>query len=611
MQAQERQVSAGVVRALGRVLSALTPRERRHYWFLVAGKSLVGILDLAGIGLVGIVAASAASLANPSQAVTVMGLVLPHLSAQELFLALVAILVLFVGKSLLSIAFSRSVANFVANVEVRNTRVIVDEVLHRSLDELEVLSKGDVQWGVIGSTTAAFTGLLSRVSVFVAEGFLLLLVLGLFVVVDPVASLFAALYFGVVIGGLQMLLSRALARAGTDISEGSVESSSAISDAFGALREISVFQVQSFFSDRVVSARSRLSAGSAKASYLLGMPRYIVETALIAGVVVFAGVEFSTGDLAQALVVVGVFLTGGLRIMASLLPLQHALGQTKNESGQAEMSLSLIESQTRSFRSKPHEVITQPELRSLGSVVELTGVSYTYPTGQEPAIKEVSLGIPSGSRAAFIGPSGSGKSTLADIILGLLAPQDGRVQIDGLSPANIELSSPGMIGYVPQRPGIVAGSIAENVAFGIAPERIDRQRVREVLRLAHLGELSENLHGGIDAPIGERGASLSGGQIQRLGIARALYGRPRLLVLDEATSALDAHAEGVVTETLAELGPEVTILVIAHRLSTVQNADRVHLVQAGRITHSGTFSELRKEVPMVEEYVKLLGVDPD
>jgi ATP-binding cassette subfamily C protein len=168
---------------------------------------------------------------------------------------------------------------------------------------------------------------------------------------------------------------------------------------------------------------------------------------------------------------------------------------------------------------------------------------------------------------------------------------------------------PGRISYVPQRPGLVSGTIAENVALGLDLGEIDHERVRKALEQAHLWEFIQTLPEGVHTSIGKQADALSGGQIQRLGLARALYVNPGIVVLDEATSALDAGAEALVSQTLESLGSDVTVIVIAHRLSTVQHSDCVYVLESGRLMASGKFAELRKNVPMVAEYVELMSFD--
>jgi ATP-binding cassette subfamily C protein len=253
-----------------------------------------------------------------------------------------------------------------------------------------------------------------------------------------------------------------------------------------------------------------------------------------------------------------------------------------------------------------------PELqyaKNGGLDVVVKDVEFSYAGNVEATLRDIDLSIGGGQHVAIIGPSGAGKTTLVDLLLGLVIPDSGVVTIGGVEPTQLRMAFPGLISYVPQKPGLVSGTIAENIALGVPTDQIDLARVQEAVDAAYLGEFVESLPEGVNTSVGKQADALSGGQIQRLGLARALYTRPRLLILDEATSALDAGSEAFVSASLAKLDKDVTVLVIAHRLSTVQHSDAVHVVENGRITASGKFSILRKTVPMVAEYVKLMSFD--
>jgi ABC-type multidrug transport system fused ATPase/permease subunit len=223
-------------------------------------------------------------------------------------------------------------------------------------------------------------------------------------------------------------------------------------------------------------------------------------------------------------------------------------------------------------------------------------------------LDSVSLNISSSQSVALVGSTGAGKSTLADVILGVLLPDSGSVLISGVQPFESVQQWPGAMAYVPQDVAVLTGSVRENVALGIPSEFIDDSLVWGALERAHLADFLRSSRDGIETLVGENGVQLSGGQRQRLGIARALYSRPRLLVLDEATSALDAETERLVTETLDSLAGEVTLIIIAHRLATVRHCDQVIYLADGRITGSGTFSEVRAQVPDFDRQAQLLGL---
>lgn len=603
-------VSSSVVGATRRAYAVLLTREKRKYLALVTAKSLSGVLDVCGIVLVGFLASIAATGigAGGSGSSKVLGIEIPQMDASGILVMTCAVLAIFVLKAVIAIVITRALASHVARIESRNASLIATKVLSGQLDELKQLPKADFQYAVTASTTYAFTGILYNVGTIITESVLLGVITITFFLVDPVAAIFTVIYLGLVVVLIHLFIGRSLKRAGREAVAGTVDTMDLISGSIDTYREISVLHRRDYFINRISEARDRISRSDSTVTFLAGMPRYVVETALILGVVLLVAQQFLSGQYATGFATVGIFLAGGVRMMASLLPLQSSLANIKQNSEKSDLSLSLLErmnpeSQTR--RSSP----PVPMDLSGPFGVTLSKVGYHYPDSSESTLKSISLNIAAGTNVAIIGPSGAGKTTLVDVILGLADPQSGQVEISGFPPAEVRSVSPGSVAYVPQKPGLVAGSIAENVAIGIPSSEIDFERVRKVLADAYLGDLVDSLPDGIDSSVGAHGDALSGGQIQRLGLARALYTKPRLLVLDEATSGLDASSEASVSKSINALRGSVTVIVIAHRLSTVQHADVVHVLEAGRITASGEFKKLRKEVPVVAEYVRLMSFD--
>jgi ATP-binding cassette subfamily C protein len=299
--------------------------------------------------------------------------------------------------------------------------------------------------------------------------------------------------------------------------------------------------------------------------------------------------------------------------MGAILPLQTAVAALKVNTEQSSRARALLlevrADAAPTAGDRPAGPASESALAGGPLGVELAGLSYRYPGEQGLALSDVSLTIEPGGFVALVGPSGAGKSTLAEAILGLALPTAGTVLIGGSSPLALRAAAPGAVSYVPQRPGMVSGTIAENVALGIDAPDIDRDRVHEVLRFAQLSDFIATLPAGIDTTVGKQADAFSGGQIQRIGLARALYAQPRLLVLDEATSGLDAGTESVIADSLQKLRGSTTLVVIAHRLSTVQHADVVFVAENGTIAASGDFPTVRRTVPMVADYVKLMSFD--
>jgi ATP-binding cassette subfamily C protein len=245
----------------------------------------------------------------------------------------------------------------------------------------------------------------------------------------------------------------------------------------------------------------------------------------------------------------------------------------------------------------------------MGLPVRIDRATYRYAGDERDTLHSVSLDVVAGEHVAIIGPSGAGKTTLVDLMLGLILPDAGTVEIAGIEPNALRQLRPGAVAYVPQRPGMVSGSIAENIALGVEPEDIDHELLRKVVADAYLQDFIESLPDGLNTSVGKQVDALSGGQIQRIGLARALYARPQLLILDEATSGLDAASEAFISDTLHDMQGKVTVVVIAHRLSTVQHSDIVHVLDGGVVIASDKFKRLQATVPMVAQYVKLMSFD--
>jgi ATP-binding cassette subfamily C protein len=575
----------------------------------------VGLLDLFAIFLVGHLATSIALFAtlgsDPNRVIEFAGLAVPALNAQTLPVAASLIVGIFILKAIASVWMTRRMAVFLAGVEARAAHSIARISLGQGLEKLKRHSREEIYFAVQSGSPAAFNSILNSLGTVIAESTLFVLMIGAFFIVDWAAALAAMAYFGVIALSIHLLIGTWAEKAAEKVTQATIEGNSAIGDLGEVVRESSISRTQEHFFQRILESRQRAASGSANQFVLSGMPRYIIETALLLAVALFALWQATLGDIATAAGTLGVFLSGGLRLTASLIPLQNALVAIQQYTPAAKSALSLLESEevSRFVNATSTQPILQKVIADSGALeVSFHSVTYRYPDAQTPAVKDLVLQIAPGQQIALIGPSGSGKSTIADLLLGLLVPSEGRILIDGESPDVISKLNPGILGYVPQSPGMVRGSIAMNIALGVAPKDVDPVRLDEAVNKAHLTDLVESLPQGLDTDIGKRRNELSGGQIQRIGLARALYIRPKLLVLDEATSALDAKSEDIINSALDQMRGEVTVVLIAHRLNTVQRSDVVFLVEAGRISASGTFQELLKGNKTVEDLAQLMSV---
>jgi ABC-type multidrug transport system fused ATPase/permease subunit len=290
-----------------------------------------------------------------------------------------------------------------------------------------------------------------------------------------------------------------------------------------------------------------------------------------------------------------------MRIQQGTIGIRQSLGS-------AEPTLTLIES-LEGVDENP-AATNKLETSHTGFIpaIELRNLSLTYPKKVVPALDQVSLKIESGTFVAIVGPSGAGKTSLVDVLLGVLDASSGDVLISGERPLQTIAKWPGAIAYVPQDVAMSSGTIRENITLGFPENSADEELIYNALRIAQLSTFIESLPLGLDTQVGERGTKLSGGQRQRLGIARAMFTKPKLLVLDEATSALDGQTESDISSSILELKGVATVVMIAHRLSTVRFADLVVYIDGGKIVSQGSFEEVRREVPNFEKQAQLMGL---
>jgi ATP-binding cassette subfamily C protein len=591
----------------------MTPKERAKYFTFLGLRSFVAFFDLLGILAIGFLATSIALFvtlgSDASRAIEFGGVRIPAVTAQTLPLVAVLILTLFLAKAIISIALTRQLAYFLARVEARAARTVADRAFGSGLGEARLHSREEVYFAVQAGSPAAFNFVLNSVGTVAAEGLLFVLVIASFFFIDPLSAVGTLVYFALIATVIQLLIGNLMQKSAVRSAEGAVAANTAIGDLSETYREATILGKKDFFFQKIYEARVRTASSSATQLTLGGLPRYIVETALMIAVALFVLWQSASGDIVRAAGTLGIFLSGGLRLTASLLPLQTAMLSIKQSTPMAERALAFLgvdRSGKKPISKSPAE---QAVPTSLAVSVTLDNVTFQYPTSSEFTIRGISLEIHAGQQVAFIGPSGAGKSTIADLILGLLTPTQGSVLVAGEEPKQTIATKPGRLGYVPQRPGMVTGSVAENIALGTSDSELDMGRLRTAITESHLDHVLEDLPDGINTNLGKRKDELSGGQLQRIGLARALYPKPGLLVMDEATSALDAESENEINRALDEMRGRVTVILIAHRLNTVQRSDIVFLVEEGKITAAGTFPELLKSNETVQSLAKLMSID--
>jgi ATP-binding cassette, subfamily B, bacterial PglK len=610
-----------MLKAIMASLAFMSPKERMKWYLLTGLRALLSILDLAAILAIGFLVTSTAifltSGSDPDRVLQFAGLEIPAVNAQTLPWVSALLLATFLAKAILSIVLTKRAAFFVAKIEARSARTIAEASFVGDLGDARKWSREQMMYAIQQGSPAAFNVLLNAVNTFATEAMLFALICIGFLFVDPWATLAAVVYFGLIAFVMQYFVGSLMTKAGSIAAQSAVQANAAISDLIAVFRELLVLGKREKYIDNIYKARVAAADSAATQYYLSGMPRYIIEAALLVGVAMFVLAQALAGDIVKSAATIGVFLSGGFRLTAALLPLQNALLTINSVIPLASTAHEILASaETKKPASKSTKEAVQGTERTSNTSrstqplgVRLHNVSFSYPGVASPALSEISFEIEPGSQVALMGPSGSGKSTIADLLCAVLTPSSGEITRTDAGDDPDTLSWQGRVSYVPQKPGLVSGSILENVALAEEPESIDRGRVLEALKLANLSALIDQLEEGLDTSLGKLQDGLSGGQMQRLGLARALYTNPGLLVLDEATSALDAESEAEIQKALNGMRGKVTVVLIAHRLNTIQHADKVILVQDGTVKDSGTFKELVSRNPSVERVVDLMAVE--
>lgn len=625
----------GVVPSVRKAVDLLPPSKRRLL-FLAAGVQIsLGVLDLIGIALIGLVAAVAVSgigAAVGGQPTTAsipewvqsglseFGLGNLSISQLSVLLAFSAVFIL-VTKTVLSALLSRRIIRFLANRQADVSVRLARDFLSRPLSIVQRWTTPEALYALGSGVSAATVSLLGSAITIASELFLFVIVGISLLLFDPVLTLICVAMFGVIALILHKGLGGWTARNAKAMTDSSIDTLTAVSEALATYREATVLNRRDMYITRYEGLVGKYARASANAGFILEIPKYVLDIALYFGVLVLGVVQFVTKDWTSAAATVALFLAAGSRILPGLLRLQGASITIRNAAVQAQPTFFMSDYLERTRDSgvvdrqrtervsaetiHHHVVEGYPDFTA---EVRVESVTLTYPDAPSPALVNASFAAPVGTSVALVGSTGAGKSTLADVVLGVIDPDFGLVSISGVGPREAIDRWPGAISYVPQAVALVAGSVRQNVALGLPDQAIDDTLVWEALRRAHLDHFLVENREGLDTMIGERGFRLSGGQRQRLGIARALYTRPKLLILDEATSALDAETEQAIIQTLVELEGEVTTITVAHRLATVRHADQVLYLEEGRIVARGTFDEVRLQVADFDRQASLLGL---
>ena len=588
-----------MIDALRTILGFLAPDERRKFYLLMVMIGMMGIADLVGVAsiLPFLAVVSDPTLIETNRILATLWDVTGATDEQNFLIWLgVGVFAVIVASLLIKAATVYAIARFSHMRKYRLADRLFAGYLrqpytwfldhHGSKLAKTVLS--EVDRAVMQSMVPALM-ILAQVTTLVFVGILLL-------VVAPVMALSAILLIGTVYGVIYVFVRNRLSTLGQRHVEENTRRFKAAHEALGGIKELKVEGLEEPFLVRFRRPSFQIARILVQTQVIGQMPRFALEAAvfggLLATVLVFLG-GAGPGALEAFLPKFGLFAAAGLRMFPAVQQAYHYLSQMR--SGRAvleEVANALAEVDTR-----PWVPVPRPAPMGLKEGFALKGVGFAYPASSRPVLDGLDLAVPARTTVGLVGGTGAGKTTAVDLMLGLLIPDSGALVVDGTRiDASNRRAWQASIGYVPQSIYLIDESVAANIAFGVPKAEIDMKAVVRAARLAALHDfVTTELDAGYDTVVGERGVKLSGGQRQRIGIARALYRDPDVLILDEATSALDNLTERAVMEAVANLGGVKTVVMIAHRLSTVRACDRIYLMERGRVTAAGGYDALIEE----------------
>jgi ABC-type multidrug transport system fused ATPase/permease subunit len=621
-----------VIKFIRQVLPLMELSARRR--LLLASLAMLCLALLEGLALLAIAPLmailTAPNMVSNSRLVTRLSGWLGHPTPGHLALWLgIAAIVLYVVKDVGAILVARWAIGFFLVQEAITVRRLMHlylrgpyrEHLRENSAELFRTLNSSVR-GIFGAgLISGFNAAADMFSVFFV-GLILL-------AANPVVALTAAAYFGTVAFGYQKVVRGILGQSSRALHIAQAKDFQAVRQSLSAIKEIKVRGAEDYYRDEVYKGKLKLVVAYRTMALLNITPRYVLELAMVGATATIAAVTYTTMPVATATSTLGLFLAGGFRIVAPLNKVIFGIGQAHAALpaiDQVQRDIALFSQPTGNkapkgvgaewFDQSAPLAKVQPAVvneaqsgshglrPSDGPMIAVRDVRFSYDPGK-PVLKGVSFEIQTGEAVGLVGGSGAGKSTMLDILLGLLEPEAGEVLINGRDMASVIDAWRASIGFVPQFISLFDDTVQANVALGVPVDEVDTDDLWRALRLAQLDDVVRGLPEGAETLVGEAGVRLSGGQRQRLGVARALYHRPSILMFDEATSALDNETESRLIEVFENLRGEVTTLTIAHRLSTIRRCDRILYLEDGEMRAEGTFAELNATIPAFAHLVEL------
>ncbi len=575
----------------------LTPYERRRAFLLLLMIIVMAFLDMLGVASI---LPFITVLTNPS--LIEENLILNNMfhisiifgvenNQQFLFALGVLVFIILIISLTFKALTTYAQVRFVQMREYSISKRLVEGYLHQPYSWFLSRHSADLGKTILSEVGTIITQGIRPLIELIAKGMVAIALIILLLIPDPKLALIVGLSLSFFYFIIFYFVRNYLNQTGEQRLKNNQLRFTAVSEAFGAAKEVKVGGLQQTYIKNFANSSLIYAKTQAASQVISQLPRYILEAIAFGGILlIILYVMAQTGSFNNSLPMVSLYVFAGYRLMPALQQIYASVTQL------TFVSASLNKLNDDLANLKPFNKDQDQGVLSLNKKIILKNIHYNYPNSSRTALKDINLIIPAKSTVGLVGPTGSGKTTTVDIILGLLDPQKGQLEVDEKKISNQNVRSwQRSIGYVPQHIYLSDDTVAANIAFGVNPNDINQEYVEKAAKIANLHSfILDELPLEYRTTIGERGIRLSGGQRQRIGIARALYHNPQVLILDEATSALDNQTEKAVIDALNNMNSDITIVLIAHRLNTVKNCDIIFKFEKGKIVEQGTFDDIIK-----------------
>ena len=588
----------------------LPPRTKKKLGLLIGFQMLTSVLDLIALYLLGILASVGIfniqnqSAAFPSNLTTILNLDDATFNTQFVSISTL-IIVIFIVKTFLAIFGNRKILIFLGNRAASASSSMVSKLLASKPDYILRKKSQELLYSVTLGIDNLILNYVAAACVLLTEALFLVVIIGGVVAFSPSAGLIALIVFGLSTLFISRLTSRSSKLLSEKFTRLGVQYNERLLETLSVYRELFLRSDLDKASSETQEVRSLALRIRAQLIFLPTLSKYLFEFSLVIGGALVGLSQILFQDSNGAIASVVIFVAASTRILPSLIRAQNSFLTMKQSEGFAQVTLDVIteiDGLSKIAEKSIYEEISSEFL----PIINVENLTFSYPETDQIVLKEINFSIKAGQFVAIVGQSGAGKSTLVDLILGMYEPTSGYIEVSGLPPREAVKTWPGVISYVPQDIAIIDGTMAKNITLQDSDQQ--KNLIQISLESAHLLDDVMAMTNKLNEVVGERGTRLSGGQRQRLGIARALYTNPKMIFFDEATSSLDPITEKSVTDAIYNKESGVTLIVIAHRLSTVRHADLVILLDQGRLIAKGTFDEVRSLAPKFDEQAKLVNL---